>query len=135
MDLLPDEIALQIASYLDLTDLAALVRKSRRHFDCLQEKLYDLALTYVMPYSLSVLRWAAWDISNRGKTFRALIRKGADIHTTVRGDTLLHVLSIAGENDGFDLIVKSGLHPGTKDGCGCICNPTTPHPLSYDKLG
>jgi ankyrin repeat protein len=73
-----------------------------------------------VPYSLSVLRWAAWDINNRGKTLRALIGKGADIHIEVQGNTLLHMLSAAGDTDGVDLIVKSGLHPGTEDDYGVV---------------
>ncbi|KAF4629990.1 hypothetical protein G7Y89_g8152 [Cudoniella acicularis] len=119
MDLLPTEIILQIASYLDPTNLAAFLRISRRYFNDLQDKLYDLALTYVMPYDLPILHWAAWNIPNRGKTFYALKQKGADIHVLDYSEnTLLHILCLSGDKDEVELVVQSGLHPGTRNGYG-----------------
>jgi hypothetical protein len=43
---LPFGLALQVTSYLRPVDLTALVRTSRHEFDCLQDNLYDLAVTY-----------------------------------------------------------------------------------------
>jgi len=49
------------------------------------------------------------------KTFYALIKKGANINIIAQGNTLLYILSIAKENNKFNLIVKSSLHLSIKD--------------------
>lgn len=121
MDLLLTEIILQITYYLNLTDLAAFLRILRRYYKNLQNKLYDLALTYVMPYGLPILHWAAWNIPNRWKTFHALIQKGADIHVSEdSGNTLLYILCLCEDKDEVELVVQSGLHPGTRKSYGIV---------------
>jgi Ankyrin repeats (3 copies) len=111
---------LQITSYLDPIHLAVLGRTSSRYLNFVQDKLYDLALTYtckLIPGStLTVLQWAVWDIPNRGKTFHALIQKGADIYVKDRsGNTLLHDLCLQGHKDAVELVIQSGLYPGTRN--------------------
>jgi hypothetical protein len=76
------ELALQVTSYLRPVDLRALVRTSHHEFDCVQDILYDLAVTHrckVGTLLMTVPQWATLNIHYRKRTFPAVLQKEVDI--------------------------------------------------------
>lgn len=111
--IMPLEIILSIAEYLDPTDLNSLIKTARQFASLLTSRLYDLAITHDWAGEQTPMMWAAGN--GKALVIGKLLKRGADPSETVEGATLLHYAACSGYEATVQPLLDAGAGVSKQD--------------------